>query len=60
MMKIEPIAIRYEKKVKQKIVHAIINGDLLLEEAMEQYEIVNKRTIVRWLKQYQLNYVKPL
>ncbi|TYR36541.1 hypothetical protein FXV77_08535 [Sphingobacterium phlebotomi] len=53
MKETEPTAIRYAKTVQHSVVQAIINGDLLLEEAMERYNILSKKTIIRWLKRYQ-------
>ena len=48
-----PQAIRYSDGIKQKVVEAIVQGDLLLEEVMRRYGITSKRTVVRWLKQYK-------
>ena len=44
--------IRYSKSIQESVVHAIVNGELLIEEAMDKYHIHTKRSIVRWLKRY--------
>ncbi|PRD48199.1 hypothetical protein [Sphingobacterium haloxyli] len=45
--------IRYQKEIQEGVVQAIIKGELLLEEAMEKYGIMSKKTVVRWLKRHQ-------
>ncbi|PRD56500.1 hypothetical protein [Sphingobacterium gobiense] len=54
----KPSVIRYQKEIKEGVVQAIIKGDLLLEEAMEKYGIMTKKTIVRWLKRQQYEILK--
>ncbi|WP_270088429.1 hypothetical protein [Sphingobacterium sp. SYP-B4668] len=44
--------IRYPKEVKEKVVHAIVTGELLLVEAMEKYNVPIRATVVAWLKKY--------
>lgn len=44
---------RYSKKIKELVVHAIVNGELWLEEAMEIYNINDRRTVIDWLRKYQ-------
>ena len=38
------------KEIQMEAVKAIIDGDLLLEEAMEKYHVKDKRTILSWMK----------
>lgn len=54
----KPLMIRYQKEVRVDVVQAIIKGELLLEEAMEKYGIVSKKTVVRWLKRHQYETLK--
>lgn len=54
----KPLTIRYQKEVRVDVVQAIIKGELLLEEAMEKYGIVSRKTVVRWLKRYQYETLK--
>ncbi len=49
----KPPIIRYRKEIQDAVVQAIMKGDLLLEEAMERYGIMSKKTVVRWLKKRQ-------
>lgn len=44
---------RYSKEIKEKVVHAIVNGHLWLEEAMETYNISDRRVIIEWLRKDQ-------
>ncbi|WP_164108414.1 MULTISPECIES: hypothetical protein [Sphingobacterium] len=41
---------KYSKKIKKEVVSAIVNGELLIGEAVKKYNICTKATIVRWLK----------
>lgn len=43
---------RYSKELKGVVVSAIINGELLLEEAMLKYEIEDRKKIIDWLRIY--------
>lgn len=39
-----------KSEIQQEAVESILRGDLLLEEAMEKYQIKDKRTIANWVK----------
>lgn len=43
---------RYSEETKQNVVNAIVNGELWLEEAMVKFEVQNRMTIIKWLKEY--------
>ncbi|UIR56992.1 transposase [Sphingobacterium sp. SRCM116780] len=45
--------IRYSDEVKEEVVNAILNGELLLKEAMEKYDILAELTIIKWVKKSQ-------
>lgn len=45
---------RYTKETKEKVVNAILKGELWLEEAMILYQVRHKRSVISWLRQYQL------
>ncbi|UIR56991.1 hypothetical protein LZQ00_04045 [Sphingobacterium sp. SRCM116780] len=47
-------AIRYPDQVKEEVVNGILNGELLLKEAMIKYGILTHITIVKWIKKAQL------
>lgn len=47
-------AIRYPKETREKVVSAIVNGELLLTEAMEKYNVPIRATVINWLKRYYL------
>lgn len=51
-------AIRYSKELKEKVVNAIVTGELLLVEAMEKYDVPIRATVVAWLKRYCLEQEK--
>lgn len=51
---------RYSKEYKQLVVLSIVKGELFLEEAMEKYSILDRRTIITWLRKYVRNSVKDL
>lgn len=38
------------REVQIEAVKAIVSGELLLEEAMEKYNVKDKRTILNWMK----------
>ena len=44
--------VRYSASIQIQVVHAILDGELLIEEAMEKYGIGYRRTIVNWLQTY--------
>ncbi|OOG19732.1 hypothetical protein BWD42_07465 [Sphingobacterium sp. CZ-UAM] len=44
---------RYSKEIKEKVVFAIVSGELWLEEAMLLYHIQDRRTVIDWLRKYQ-------
>ncbi len=48
--KTKGLQIRYSLAIQESVVNAILSGELLLEEAMANYGIMSKTTIVRWLK----------
>ncbi|WP_433902721.1 hypothetical protein [Sphingobacterium puteale] len=43
---------RYAKENKELIVLSIVKGELFLEEAMEKYNITDRRTIIAWLRKH--------
>lgn len=44
---------RVHKEIKLEIVHAILSGELFLEEAMVKYGIRNEISIINWIKEYR-------
>ncbi|MGJ1266950.1 ISAon1 family transposase N-terminal region protein [Sphingobacterium spiritivorum] len=44
---------KYSLLNKQDVVRKIVSGELLLKEAMVEYNIKSERTIIRWLDEYQ-------
>lgn len=46
------IRVRYPKETKEKVVNAIVNGELWIEEAMTQFQVKNRRTVVAWLRKH--------
>ncbi|QIH35616.1 MULTISPECIES: hypothetical protein [Sphingobacterium] len=46
---------RYSKENKELIVLSIVKGELFLEEAMEKYNIPDRRTIIAWLRKHVRN-----
>lgn len=49
---------RYSKEYKELIVLSIVKGELFLEEAMEKYNILDRRTIITWLREHVRNSAK--
>lgn len=43
---------RYSRQTKEDVVHAIVNGELWLHEALEKYKIHDSRTVISWLRKY--------
>ncbi|MEZ0450802.1 hypothetical protein ACR78Z_17895 [Sphingobacterium thalpophilum] len=43
---------RFSKERKELVVLSIINGELFLEEAMEKYDIQERRTVITWLRKH--------
>jgi len=43
---------KFDLKVKLEVVRGIMQGELLLKEAMEKYDIKSKVSIVRWIQKY--------
>lgn len=43
---------KYEEKLREKVVLEIVDQGIFIEEIMEKYDIKTKATIVRWLKDY--------
>jgi len=43
---------RFTKEVKTDVINAIVNGELWLEEAMEKYNVQDRRTVIIWLRKY--------
>ena len=41
-----------KEEIKLQAVQAILDGELLLEEAMEKYQVKDKRTLRSWLNKY--------
>jgi hypothetical protein len=39
-----------KKEIQMEAVKAIVAGDLLLEEAMDKYNVKDKRTMLAWIK----------
>lgn len=46
------IGTHYSREIKEKVVKSIVNGELWIEEAMAQFEIKDRRTVVAWLRKY--------
>lgn len=44
---------KYSLLNKQNVVQKIVSGELLLKEAMLEYDIKSQKTIIRWLDEYQ-------
>ncbi|MEI2271634.1 hypothetical protein OHD16_05730 [Sphingobacterium sp. ML3W] len=51
---------RYSKEYKELIVLSIVKGELFLEEAMEKYNILDRRTIITWLREHVRNSANDL
>lgn len=45
----------FSEKIKKEVVDQIVNGDLLLEEAMFKYNVLSKLTIINWLRNARLS-----
>ena len=43
---------KHKTETQQEAVKAILNGELLLEEAMEKYQVKSPRTILAWIKKH--------
>lgn len=41
-----------KEEIKIQAVQAILDGELLLEEAMEKYQVKDKRTVLSWMKKF--------
>lgn len=46
---------RYETKLREKVVLEIVEQGTFIEEIMQKYNIKTRQTIVRWLKEYLEN-----
>lgn len=49
---------RYPKEIREQVVKAIVSGELLIDEAMEQYNVPIRMTAISWVKRYQQEKVK--
>jgi len=45
--------VRYSRETKEKVVNAIVKGELWLEEAMIKYNVHDRRSVIDWLRKYQ-------
>ncbi|GEM_PF-2477780 len=43
---------KFDSELKLEVVRNMLQGDLLLEEAMEKYRVKSKLSIIRWIKEY--------
>jgi transposase-like protein len=43
---------RYSRAFRELVIGSIIDGELFLEEAMLKYDIVDRRTIITWLRKH--------
>ena len=50
---------KYDKHIKEGAVSDIMEGRLLIDEAMEKYGILSSVTIKKWLKEALAQYVVP-
>ncbi|MBL1409534.1 transposase [Sphingobacterium faecale] len=42
---------RYSKQIKERVVRDILDGELLIDEAMTKYGILSPITIKKWLRE---------
>ena len=45
---------RYTAKTQESVINELLSGGLLLEEVMAKHGILSRKTVIRWLKKYQL------
>ncbi|MCY4778547.1 hypothetical protein ORI89_02715 [Sphingobacterium sp. UT-1RO-CII-1] len=43
---------KYEAKLREKVVLEIVDQGIFIEEIMQKYDIKTRSTIVRWLKDH--------
>lgn len=43
---------RYETKLREKVVLEIVDQGIFIEEIMQKYDIKTRSTIIRWLKEH--------
>lgn len=46
---------RYEAKLREKVVLEIVDQGIFIEDIMQKYDIKTRSTIVRWLKEHLAN-----
>lgn len=46
---------RYEAKLREKVVLEIVDQGIFIEDIMRKYDIKTKSTIIRWLKEHIAN-----
>ena len=48
---IERKGVKYSNEIKKEVVDDIMQGKLLIEEAMQRYGVLSQVTIKKWLKE---------
>lgn len=48
---VEIKAVKYSNEIKQEVVYNIMEGRLLIDEAMATYGVLSRATIKKWLRE---------